>query len=289
MLGAWSPSPRDTPLPCFSLTPPKSQVAGIRRNALRFVFNMSETPLRLSTAPIIEAVIEIRCDMAPTFDLGTLEGAARDLFHDQYPKLQQQFVEAHRFEREGDEPPRISTERGLQALQFLHADGRQLVQIRTQGFTFNRLAPYSSLDDYLPEIERTWRLFVQLAAPVQIQQVRMRYINRILLPLTDRLVELTDFLKVSPRLPDEDRLQFTGFLNQHAAVEVKTGNQVNIITTLQAAEKDLVPLIFDIEVIHAGTADPGDWVWVRSHIDSLRSLKNHVFMNTLTQRCLNLF
>jgi uncharacterized protein (TIGR04255 family) len=128
-----------------------------------------------------------------------------------------------------------------------------------------------------------------LATPVQIQQVRMRYINRILLPLTNRLVELTDFLKVSPRLPDEDRLHFTGFLNQHAAVEVETGNQVNIITTLQPLENDLVPLIFDIEVIHVGVADPGDWIWVRSNIDSLRSLKNHVFKNTLTQKCLNLF
>jgi uncharacterized protein (TIGR04255 family) len=250
---------------------------------------MSETPLRLSKPPIIEAVIEIRCDMGPTFDLATFEGAARDVFRDQYPKLQQQFVEAHRLEREGDEPPRISAPRGLQALQFLHADGKQLVQIRMQGFTFNRLAPYSSLDDYLPEIERTWRLFVQLATPVQIQQVRMRYINRILLPLTNRLVELTDFLEVGPRLPDEDRLHFTGFLNQHAAVEVDTGNLVNIISTLQPLEKDLVPLILDIEVIHVGAADPGDWISVRSNIDSLRSLKNHVFKNTLTQKCLNLF
>lgn len=250
---------------------------------------MSDTTFRLSNAPIIEAVIEIRCDVGPTLDLAAIEGAAFDLFRDQYPKFQQQFIEAHRVERHGNETPRVSAQRGLQALQFLHADGKQLVQIRTQGFTFNRLAPYSSLDDYLPEVERTWRLFVQLATPVQIQQVRMRYINRILLPMTNGQLEFTDFLKVCPRLPDEDKLHFVGFLNQHAAVEVETGNQVNIITTVQPLENDFVPLIFDIEVIHVGTADPGDWLWVRSNIDSLRSLKNHVFKNTLTEKCLNLF
>lgn len=250
---------------------------------------MSETNFRLSNAPIVEAVIEIRCDMGPTFDLAALETAARDLLRDQYPKLRQQFIEEHRFEKQGDEPPRVSAQRGLQAFQFLHDDEKQLVQIRTQGFSFNRLAPYSSLDEYLPEIERTWGLFVQLAKPVQIQQIRLRYINRILLPLTNGQVEFTDFLKVSPRLPEEDKLQFVGFLNQHAAVDVETKNQVNIITTMQPGANDFLPLIFDIEVIHTGTVDPGDWAWIRSHIDSLRSLKNRVFQNTLTDKCLSLF
>ena len=250
---------------------------------------MSETTFRLSNAPIVEAVIEIRCDMGPTFDLPALEAAARDLFRDQYPKLRHQFIEEHRFEKQGDEPPRVSAQRGLQAFQFLHDDEKQLVQIRTHGFSFNRLAPYSSLDDYLPEIERTWALFVQLAKPVQIQQIRLRYINRILLPMTNGQVEFTDFLKVSPRLPEEDKLHFVGFLNQHAAVDVETRNQVNIITTMQPGVNELLPLIFDIEVVHVGTAVPGDWAWIRSQIDSLRSLKNRVFKNTLTDKCLNLF
>lgn len=250
---------------------------------------MSDTNFRLSNAPIIEAVIEIRCDMGPTLDLAALESSARDLFRAQYPKLRQQFIERHRFEKHVDEPPQVSAQRGLQALQFLHDDEKQLVQIRTQGFCFNRLAPYSTLDDYLPEIERTWRLFVQLAKPVQIQQIQLRYINRILLPMTNGQVEFTDFLKVSPRLPDEDKLHFVGFLNQHAAVDVETQNQVNIITTMQPGANNLLPLIFDIEVLHAGTADPGDWPWIRANIDSLRSLKNRVFKNTLTEKCLNLF
>ena len=73
----------------------------------------------------------------------------------------------------------MSVRRGIQALQFLHADEKQLVQVRAQGFSFNRLAPYTSLDDYLPEIERTWHLFVGLASPVQIRVVQLRYINRI--------------------------------------------------------------------------------------------------------------
>ena len=251
--------------------------------------NSSEPPLKFAHAPIVEAVLDVRCDMPPAFDLAGLESAARDVFRAKYPKFQKQLIQEHRVEQKGDEPPKFSEKRGIQALQFLTEDQRQLVQVRAQGFSFNRLAPYSSLDDYLPEIEQTWRSFVELTAPVQIRQIRLRYINRLPLPTVDGRVEFTEYLRISPRLPDEDKLHFVGFLNQHAAVDIETGNQVNIVMTMQPGGKGVVPLIFDIEAICISDADPSDWQGIRSKIASLRSLKNHVFQNTLTEKCLNLF
>jgi uncharacterized protein (TIGR04255 family) len=185
--------------------------------------------------------------------------------------------------------PQLSIRHGIQAFQFLHADEKQLVQVRAQGFSFNRLAPYTSLDDYLPEIKRTWQLFVGLASPVKTRAVQLRYINRILLPTVAGRVELSDYLKIGPRLPDEEKLMFVGFLNQHAAVETDTGNQANIVLTTQPQEKDKLPVIFDNCVRSAGTAEPEDWPWILARILSLRALKNRIFGNTLTERCLNLF
>ena len=248
-----------------------------------------EAPLKLARAPIVEAVIDIRCDMPPAFDLATLETPASDIFRAQYPKMQKQLIEKHSFVKKGDEPPMISETRGIQAFQFLKDDGNQLVQVRAEGFSFNRLAPYTSLDEYLPEIERTWRLFIGLAAPVQIREIRMRYINRLPLPTVDGRVEFNDYLKIGPRLPDENKLHFIGFFNQHVAVDVDTGNQVTIILTMQPPEKNIVPLIFDIDTVCRGNAESNDWAWIMSKIVTLRSLKNKVFKNTLTPQCLSLF
>ncbi len=100
------------------------------------------------------------------------------------------------------------------------------MQVRAQGFSFNRLAPYSSLDDYLPEIERTWRLYVDLVSPTQIRFIRLRYINRILLPMAEKKVDLDEFLTIGPRQPDEH-----AFLSQQASVEKDTGHQVNLVLT----------------------------------------------------------
>ncbi|MGA2261325.1 MAG: TIGR04255 family protein [Acidobacteriota bacterium] len=249
---------------------------------------MSESELKLARAPIVEAVIDIDCDMPPGFDLAKLEGLAREAFGADYPKFRSQFLEHHRVELKADEPTKHSANRALQALQFLHNDEKQLVQVRAQGFSFNRLSPYTSLSDYLLEIQRTWKLFIEIASPVQIRVVRLRYINRILLPLRDEL-DLDEYLKLGPRLPVEDNLQFAGFVNQHSAVEVKTGHQASVVLASQPPENEKLPVIFDITVGSAGAAEPKNWAWILAQIESLRNLKNRIFRHTLSEKCLNLF
>lgn len=250
---------------------------------------MGEPGMKLARAPIVEAVVDIDCDMPPELQIAELEGAARESFQSRYPKVRTQFIEHHKIEPRTDAPPKMSVKRGVQALHFCQDDEKQLVQLRREGFSFNRLAPYSTLDAYLAEIERTWRLFVQIVAPVQTREIRLRYINRILLPGEGGRVDLEQYLQIGPRLPDEDRLTFMGFLNQHAAVEASTGNEVNIILTSQPEEQGKLPIIFDITAGKAESLEPNDWVGISSRIQSLRDLKNHIFQGTLTQQCLNLF
>lgn len=244
---------------------------------------------KLANPPIIEAVVDIDCDLPPALDLGTLEAPAREALRDQYPKFRAQFLQEHAIEAPVGTPPKVSVRRGLQAFQFRHDDERQLVQLRTAGFSFNRLAPYTSLDDYLPEIERTWGAVVRLASPMQVRQIRLRYINRILLPLVEGHVELDDYLAIGPRLPEERSLTFVGFLDRHALVETVTGNRVNIILASQPGEATRLPVILDIEAVADTSIEPKDWPAILASIQSLRSLKNLVFRRTLTEQCLTLF
>lgn len=250
--------------------------------------DMSEPELKLANPPIVEAVVDIDCDMPPAFDLVALETPACAAYRDHYPKFRTMFLEQHRIEAKGVKPSVHSANRAIQALQFLHDDERQLVQVRAQGFSFNRLAPYTTLDDYLPEIERTWRVFLGIASPVQIRVVRLRYINRIRLPQEDGRIELEHYVKVSPRLAG-DRLVLNGFLNQYAAVEADTGHEVNVVVTAQPPESGRAPIIFDNCVAAAIKGEPNDWPLILGKIQSLRGLKNRIFRNTLTERCLNLF
>lgn len=247
--------------------------------------------LRLRNAPIIEAVLDIDCDFSSTFNLAAVDATARSQFSDAYPQYRKQFVHQQQFQFEEGEEPKLAPSQHsqlLQAIQFLSSDARQIVQVRTAGFSFNRLAPYSTLDDYLPEIERTWRLFVELTNPIQIREIGLRYINRIMLPLTNGQLQLEDFLEITPRLPD-DNLEFVSFLRQHVAIEKSTGNQATIVLTTQQPSATHLPVIFDNAAKRRKITEPSDWANIYTQIESLRSLKNRVFEKTLTDKCLKLF
>lgn len=252
---------------------------------------MDERMSKLKNAPIVEAVLDIECDMPPTFQLAGLEPVARDAFRAEYPKFRPAFMLEHRIETKAESQPQMSSLQSLRALQFLHDDEKQLLQIGQNGFSFNKLAPYSTLDDYLPEMKRTWNLFAKIASPVQIRAIRLRYINRISLPLEGegKSVELKDYLSNGPHLPDSVKLRFLGFFNQHAAVDVETGNHVNIILAAQPVENNMFPLILDITVESAKVSEPSSWGEILDQIESLRRLKNSIFYNTITEKCTNLF
>jgi uncharacterized protein (TIGR04255 family) len=249
---------------------------------------ISDSFPQLRNPPIVEAVLDIDCDPPPGFDLAVLEGRARERFTDRYPKFRTQFLQELKIEANRNEVSSTSTHHNIQALQFFQEDEKQLVQVRAQGFSFNRLAPYSHLEDYLPEIERSWLAYVDLVSPARLRLMRLRYINRILLPLKEGEIDLEQYLKITPRMPDEDRFSVIGFLTQQLAIEKVTGHHLTLMLTPQARENERSPIILDVTAAALVDAAPPDWAKMRQTIDSLRALKNRVFFTSLTPKCIEL-
>jgi len=113
---------------------------------------MSEPEFKLANAPIVEAVLDIDCDMPPGQQITSLEDPGRIFLGDHYPRIEKQYYAEHRIEKKPDAPPSVSAiDRGIQALRFFQEDRKQLIKVRVQGYSFNRLAPYTSLDDTFPK------------------------------------------------------------------------------------------------------------------------------------------
>ncbi|MGH9687692.1 MAG: TIGR04255 family protein [Candidatus Acidiferrales bacterium] len=250
---------------------------------------MSEPELRLRNPPIIEAVLDIECDLGPKFDIKAIETSCRNAFLDTYPKTRTQLMQGLALTMKPGEMVSQPMQSAIQAYQFLHDDEKQIVQARVTGYSFNRLAPYSSFDEYLPEIRRTWEIYRGIANPIQIGAVQLRYINRIYLPLTNGRVELNDYFRNGPQLPWERGLTFKGFLNQSTFEEDQTGHIATTVLTAQQPVDNKVPVIFDNAARAASTIEPTDWQTLKATLQSLRSLKNRVFINTLSNPCLSLF
>jgi uncharacterized protein (TIGR04255 family) len=244
---------------------------------------------KLKNAPIVEAIFDIDCSLASGFDVAALEARAKELYGDKYPDLNKQMIQEFKIETRDSAAQATTTQVATRSLQFRSQDGKQIVQVRTEGFSFNRLAPYTTLDDYLPEIERTWRLYVDLALPVQTRTIRLRYINRILVPMTGDHFDADEYFNIGPRQPDAESLRMTGFIVRQNAVEPDTGLEASWVLTPQTAPGDKAPMLFDITVGRPVAGEPGNWAEIRASIDALRALKNRIFGNSVTAKCIELF
>lgn len=250
---------------------------------------MSSAYPKLDRPPIVEAVVDFDCDVPPDKTLKALEGPARAAFTDSYPDARPRYLQELRMASDQDGAFNSSLQQSLQAWMFLQPDGKQLVQVRQSGFSFNRLAPYGGFEACLPEVQRTWELYGALAAPISVRTLRLRYINRILLPLGAHGVDLDHYLTAQPTVPAGDRFTLSGFLHQYAARDRKTGHQVAVVISAQPLEGDKLPILFDNTVFAAGEWDPADWNALEHVLRSLRELKNVIFFETLKQPCLDLY
>lgn len=250
---------------------------------------MSDSFPTLTHPPIVEAVVDFDCDLPPGLELKALEKSAREKFEDHYPSMQPRLMQEMRLQTGADGTFNSSMKHGIDAFLFRQSDHKQLVQVRRTGFSFNRLAPYAGLDAYLDEIQRVWRLYCEIAQPIRVRSLRLRYINRIEAPLVGGQVDLDKYLKLQNMIVDDQHMTLTGFLSQYSAIDRETGHQVAVVLTAQNLEGDKLPIIFDNAATANVELDPADWQGLLQTLTALRSLKNRVFFGTVKQPCLDLF
>jgi uncharacterized protein (TIGR04255 family) len=248
--------------------------------------------LTLTHPPIVEMVVDIDCDLPADVDFAELEERAKERYSDRYPGFRKRLRQPP---RSGETPQQLNVGDATYAFQFL-GERSQLVQFRRDGFSFNSLAPYTDLDEYLPEIRRTWEIFVDLVSPVSIRRIGLRYINRLHLPLAEGIVSLNDYLCLGLTLPEEVALKLTSVLNEYSAIEDETGHEVKVRmvideqeTVPRRREDPPLPVIFDIAGSHRQSSDPQAWENIEATILALRRMANSIFRSSLTERCLNLF
>jgi uncharacterized protein (TIGR04255 family) len=208
------------------------------------------------------AIVDIQCALSPSLNRGAFHSAAQKVFADQYPEFRTAYVHEQNFTFGLGKAPQAATRQTVRGYQSLTRDKKQIVQSRFDGFSFNRLAPYTTLDDYLPEIARCWALYCGFAAPVVVRRIALRYINRVALPLDAKgRVDVTNFIRTGPVLPQPNDmgLMLTGFLQHHQMTEVETGNMATVVLAAQPPEEKQLSVILDIDAYRPVNLPPLEW------------------------------
>ena len=226
---------------------------------------------KLKNTPITEALIDIHVKSSASMDAKKIFSIYESIKR-QYPEKEELIKSKIKVPIRSEEPIQ-QTKYNIGGYRYKTLDGKQIVQTRLDGFTFNRLRPYISWKEFRKESHRLWQIYKHVTSPELITRVALRYINKLNIPLTGTL---EDYLTAPPTVPKELPQSFSGFLMRVIIPEPSISAHAIITQALEHPLNDVAPIILDVEVIEEKD------IW--ETIERLRDFKNKIFFNSITEK-----
>jgi uncharacterized protein (TIGR04255 family) len=238
-------------------------------------------------APITEALVDIRVSLSDKITLDDL-ALFQDPIRERFPeKKERRFIKGG---LEISAEPKATLSTGPDGYIFECSAEKKLVQARLDGFTFNKLKPYDNWKSFRSEAYQLWNLYFDIAKPIKITRIALRYINRIEVPLpVGRQLDFSEYLLISPEIA-ADLPQALAHFFMRVVMPNDNIDAIAVITeTIQDPTPDKrLPLIFDIDVFQE-TAYEGNDPDIWDQFDKLHDFKNDIFFKSTTEKAKELF
>jgi uncharacterized protein (TIGR04255 family) len=246
---------------------------------------MSSSKRHYPKAPITEAVIDLRVELPPQFSAEDLAKAQKGE-ETTYPTVER-VNETLSQVMVGPEVSTASATTQHVGFLFRSANGKQIFQARTNGFTMGRLTPYPDWTEFRGEARRLWDIYRAIAQPPKVVRMAVRYVNRIDIPLP--LNDFGDYLRTVPQVSPDLPQGLSGYFMQLTIPleDIKSQAIINE-TIIDPARPDVVSLVLDIDIFRTDDLPSAEEeVW--RFIDRLRDAKNKVFEACITDKARELF
>jgi uncharacterized protein (TIGR04255 family) len=240
----------------------------------------------LARAPIVEALL----------DIGVVPSAAKaedrlaevqSRLGGQYPTKQIRKTWTGQLEFRPDAAPLAKGAEGPSALQLTSRDGKEVVQVRPNGFSYSRLQPYTDWVSFSASARAAWHEYAKLVEPQSVNRIALRYINRI--PLPSPVSDLSDYLQTGPTFAPGLPQPPKAFFFRAVLADEISRSTVILTETVEEGKNDLsVPLILDIDVFRVGVF-PVETEKLWALFPSLHEAKNRYFFNSITEATKELF
>lgn len=243
---------------------------------------------RYPCAPIAEAVLDVQVD---ELEPSALNGVS--LYTDEaYPTREENVLSGAEIE---SSPLGMSTKsvHKMNGYRWTSEDGKQIVQMRSDGFTFSRLSPYDTWESFYAESRRLWLAYVELVGQVTLNRLALRYINQIQVPEGE--VRIDEFLRTRPEISPDMPTSTSGYFLSLDIPMHSYGSIARIVeTVLAGGDQGTGPcLVLDIDVYRPLDKVSFTSKSVMDDIDGmfgqLRNAKNLVFEASITDKSRRLF
>jgi uncharacterized protein (TIGR04255 family) len=242
-------------------------------------------PLHYPTAPITEAIIDLRVKPADAVERALLKQVG-EAEKSAYPHHEEIF-EAVGQMAVGLRAGSASVQHTPIGWRFSSADHKRIVQSRLGGFTFSKLAPYDSWGPFRNEARHLWQLYRETLQPDSVVRVAVRYINRIDIP--GNSVDLKDYFRTSPEIAPDLPQKLEGYFMQlRLPYPEVSGHCLINQTIVPPVREDVVSVVLDIDLFR--TLDlPQDEEAIWGFFEKLHDAKNFIFESCITDSARRLF
>lgn len=237
----------------------------------------------LPGAPIVEAVIHwqahAKTDLQPEALKASLQARVAD-----YPEVTDIRRLAFRV-KVGEGKSTQEHEDDWDGLRLTSKDGRYVAQLMREGFALSRLQPYEDWGSFSAEALRMWGVFKEIAKPMKVTRLGVRFINRINLP---QVPTMDSVLRNPPKRLKSLGLPISSFLYQSTHDVPAYPYQVKVVDTIQSTESGPA-LIVDIDAFTTREFGLDEDDVLAERLEHLRWLKNKAFFSLLTQEAIDGF
>ena len=237
---------------------------------------------KYSRPPITEAVIDFRfTPEIPIEDLGNAVGSLGS----GYPKVDELLEYSGSIQIKKDAVLTDGTPRHI-GFRLDSSDGKHILQLKTHGFTFSRLAPYLSWESMRDEAKIFWNATSTLRQSRTVNRVAVRYINLINIPAP---TDLKEYLRIGPDIPPDFGLTTQKFLlNLQLAAPEIGGHLILNETIVPPMIPGKVSIVLDVDVIRTiGIPQTPDELW--GILEQLHQFENSFFEKCLQPKTRELF
>jgi uncharacterized protein (TIGR04255 family) len=235
-------------------------------------------------APITEAIIDLRADLAAGVGLSQLERISEHVAHG-YPKGKPRRRAMGVFEL--GESASASAHSETIGHIFESSDDRQILQVQLTGFSFSRLMPYESWEAFRDEARRLWDIYRAVTCPQRVTRLAVRYVNRIDVP--GNRVDLKEYFRTAPEISPDLSQQVEGFFMQlRLPLPDLPGIAIINQTIVPPPQEGVVSIVLDIDVFR-GDAISQDESAIWDFFETLHERKNVLFEACITDAARRLF
>jgi uncharacterized protein (TIGR04255 family) len=248
------------------------------------------TRRQYSNPPIEEAVCEFRFAPGSAWNL-TVPGLFYEKIKDAYPgePRQQNLIATEVVAGQTPANPEFTVRQGVNKLLFESKDTKRLVGVGNNVLSIHSLRPYEGWEEFRQRIDEAFEVYLEVAKPVGVTRIALRYINRIAIP-SNQEIELRDYFTIYPQIPkDGVPSKMTAFLTRTELIyeDIPIRLVLNLSDAIAPAEQ--IVIVLDLEIFQDWVEKPLSLQEAISNLYELKQREGQAFENLITDRTRELF